>query len=59
MKLTKEQIDARVVVFDEVIGHLENDVYETQLEREQGLILQQQLIKLRDKFIETYYKCVG
>jgi hypothetical protein len=56
MKLTQSQIEARITMYDEVIGHLDLSVHETDLEIEQGKVVQAELEKLKDKFIQTCIK---
>lgn len=58
-KITQKQAIDRNFIYDEVIGHLEQDIYETPEEREQGAIIKKQIIALRDKFIRDWNKKYG
>ena len=49
-KLTQKQIDARMIVYDEVIDHLDGDIYDTATELEQGKIIRQQIKKLSENW---------
>lgn len=54
-KLSEQQIKDRVVMYNEAINYF--DIYETENESElkQALIVQQQIIKLRDRFMNQHY----
>lgn len=49
----------RNFIYNEVIDHLEQEIYETPEEREQGIIIKKQVIALRDKFIKNWNKKYG
>ena len=49
-KLTKKQIDARMEMYQEAIEHLDGDVCDTAVEREQANIVQQELRGIAEKF---------
>jgi hypothetical protein len=53
-KLTEQEIDDRMVVYEELIAHLEMSIYETDGELNQGKILQKQLIRMRDNFSKQH-----
>lgn len=48
--LSSDVIDARFVVYDEIIGHLSQSIYDTDLEKEQGKIIQNEIKELYKKF---------
>lgn len=54
MRLTPEQIQARMTAYDEVIGHLSMDVYDTPEERKQGEIVAKQIRQLALRFQDKY-----
>ena len=51
MELTDNQIRARIVVYNELIDHLDQSIYDNAHEQEQGAFLQKQLIRTRDRFM--------
>jgi hypothetical protein len=54
MRLTTEQIEARICMYQEAVDHMEMDIYHDSIEREQALFIRNQIIRLRDKFIEKH-----
>ncbi len=54
-KLTEEQIEARLNMYEEAASHLELDVCDTDVEREQADIVVKQIRAMSKKFEETYY----
>jgi hypothetical protein len=58
-KITLEQAKARNVIYNEVIDHLEQEIYDTPEEREQGAIIKRQLISLKNRFIRDWNKKNG
>jgi hypothetical protein len=53
-KLTQEQIDDRMVVWDEAIDHMDGDVYDNNSEYQQGVIIRKQMMRMRDKFYKKH-----
>lgn len=53
-RLTKDQIQARIVVYDELICHLEHDIYETEEERKQGKVIIKQIVSIKNAFSEKH-----
>ena len=51
-KLSTKQEDARIAVWDELIDHMDMEIYDNNTEREQGALIKKQLIRLRDNFIK-------
>lgn len=56
MRLTKEQIEARISMYNEGIDHMEMEIFDDEVEREQALFIQRQLIQLRDKFVAKHFR---
>lgn len=49
--LTKEKVEARITMYDEVIDHLGMEICETEEEKVQAKFIQKQITAMRDKFI--------
>lgn len=56
-KLTKKQIEARIEMYEEAISHLDMDVCDTEEERKQAKIVQNQIMSMSLKFQRKY--CQG
>ncbi len=52
-KLTRKEIEARMVIYQEIIDHLGMDICETFEEKQQVTIVQKQIRTMADRF---YYK---
>jgi hypothetical protein len=53
-KLSDEEKDARINVYDEVIDHMDMEIYDNKIERKQGMIIKKQLIRIRENFINNF-----
>lgn len=54
LRLTDDQIKARIVVYDEIICHLEHEIYETEEEKKQGQVIIKQIIAIKNNFSNKY-----
>ena len=48
--LSEKQIDARMVVYDDIIDRLNGDMYDNRTEEEQGMIIRNQIKKMSEKW---------
>lgn len=56
MTLSQEEVEARIVIYNELIDHLDMSIYESEEEKRQGIILKFKLRSQRDRFIKKYDK---
>ena len=54
MKLAREEVDARMVIYDEIMGHLDMDICETATERVQADIVQKQIRAISKSFYKKH-----
>lgn len=55
-QLTKEQIQARIVMYNEAADHMDATVHDSKIELEQAMVVQKQIRKMCKKFSDKYEK---
>jgi hypothetical protein len=56
--LSEKQIDARMVVYDDIIARLNGDMYDNKIEEEQGMVVRNQIKKMSEKWYGRVHRIV-
>jgi hypothetical protein len=58
MRLTKEQIEARIEMYEEAANHLELSVTMSEAELEQAKVVSKELRAMLQRFYEKHYETI-